>query len=69
MALVGVRFRPTGRVHYFDSAGIELAVGDRVLVDTESGPREGRVVIASGQVVFSELRGPVDRVLRKVEDR
>ena len=65
-SLVGIRFTLNGRVHYFDPAELDLEVGDRVSVETEEGPRDGRVVIAPDQVLHSDLRGPLDRVLRKL---
>ena len=65
--VVGVRFRPTGRVHYFAPGDIDLAVGDRVLVQTGDGPREGQVVIVPMQVLFSEVRGRLAPVLEKVD--
>jgi len=67
-AIVGVRFQPSGRVHYFDAAGLVLSVGDTVSVETERGSRQGRVAIAPGQVLHSDLRGPLGRVLGKVDD-
>ena len=45
----------------------ELEIGDRVVAETESGPREGRVVIPPGRVTFSELRGPLAHILSLVE--
>ncbi len=63
--VVGVRFARAGKVEYFDPSGIELSAGDKVLVETEDGPKEGRVVIAPAQVVHSDLRGPLEPVLRK----
>ena len=66
-AIVGVRFRPYGRVHYFDAAEVVLSVGDTVLVETECGSRQGRVAIAPGQVLHSDLRGPLGRVLARVD--
>ncbi len=68
MSIVGVRFKPADRVYYFDSAGLELEVGARVVVETEDGPKEGQVAIAPAQVLYSDLRGPMSPVLRKVED-
>jgi cell fate regulator YaaT (PSP1 superfamily) len=65
--LVGVRFSPTGRVNYFEPGDDELAVGDIVIVESEEGPREARVAIAPGQVLYSEIRGPLLPLLRKVE--
>ena len=66
--VVGVRFRRSGPVRYFDPAGLDLSVGDRVVVQTEEGPQEGWVVVAPGQVLHSDLRGPLDPVLRREED-
>ena len=65
--VVGVRFARAGKVEYFDPSGLELSPGDRVLVETQDGPKEGRVVIAPAQVVHSDLRGPLERVLSIVE--
>jgi cell fate regulator YaaT (PSP1 superfamily) len=65
--IIGVRFKPNDRVQYFDSAGIQLSAGDRVIVETEDGPREGRVAIAPGLVAHSDLRGPLSPALERVE--
>ena len=65
--VVGVRFSPTGKVSYFDPGGTDPAVGDRVIVEGESGPQEGTVVIAPDQVLYSELRGPFAPVLRRID--
>jgi cell fate regulator YaaT (PSP1 superfamily) len=64
--IVGVRFERAGPVEYFDPADVDLSVDDRVVVETDEGPREGHVVIAPEQVLYSELRGPLDRVLHRV---
>ena len=61
--LVGVRLSTSGRVHYFDPGDFELAVGDRVLVETVDGVRRGEVVIAASQVLYSDLRGELDRIV------
>ena len=63
--IVGVRFRRTGRVYYFDSAGVGLEVGDQVVVETSQGLELGRVVIAPGQVVADEINEPLKSVVRK----
>ena len=65
--VVGVRFSPTGRVHYFDPGDKDLIDGDRVVVETEGGPQKGTVIIAPRQVLYSEMRGPLAPVLRKLE--
>ncbi len=65
--VVGVRFNAIGPVHYCDPGNLDLSVGDRVLVESEDGPREANVVIAPEQVLFSDLRGTLDPALQKLD--
>lgn len=64
--VVGVRFRPAGRIHYYDPAGHDLKTGQWVLVESGKGIECGRVVIAPRQVEAAELGNeplkPVQRV-------
>ena len=64
--LVGVRFAPSGRVHFFAPGTVRVSVGDSVEVETDIGYRQGTVVIAPDQVWYSELRGPLDTLVRKI---
>jgi cell fate regulator YaaT (PSP1 superfamily) len=66
--LVGIRFKPLDRLQYFDAGDLDLSVGERVIVETDEGQHEGTVVIAADQVLYSDLRGPLDCVLRKAQD-
>ena len=63
--VVGVRFQRSGKVYYFNPAGVDLGVNDRVVVETERGHNIGRVVIAPKQVLASGLTEPLKPVLRK----
>jgi cell fate regulator YaaT (PSP1 superfamily) len=65
--IVGVRFKKVGKVYYFDSGGIELQVGDDVVVKTARGLELGRVVIAPKQVLASEVTEELKPVVRKAE--
>ena len=65
--IVGIRFKRVGKVYYFDPAGIELEVNDWVVVKTARGLELGRVIIAPGQVLDSELTEPLKTVIRKAE--
>ncbi len=64
--VAGVRFRPAGRIYYFDPAGFDLTVGQWVIVESAKGIECGRVVIAPRQVETAEVSGdglkPVQRV-------
>ena len=65
--VVGIRFKRTGKVYYFDPAGIDLDVNDHVVVKTARGLEMGQVVVAPWQVLDSELREPLKPVVRKAE--
>ena len=65
--VVGVRFKRAGRVYYFDPAGIELEINDRVIVQTSRGLEVGWVVISAKQVLAEEIEEPLKSVLRKAE--
>ena len=62
--VVGIRFRPAGRIYFFDPAGKELTNGNFVIVETARGIEAGRVVIAPKQVAEAELLDPLKPVLR-----
>lgn len=53
MRIVGIRFQRTGSVRYYNSGEHDLQVGDRVLLRTETGEREGEVIIAPDQVLYA----------------
>jgi cell fate regulator YaaT (PSP1 superfamily) len=53
--VVGVRFRPSGRIYYYDPVHHDLKTGQWVIVETAKGTECGRVVIAPHQVEASEL--------------
>ena len=65
--VVGIRFKRTGKVYYFDPGGFDLDVNDHVVVKTARGLEMGQVVVAPWQVLDSELREPLKPVVRKAE--
>jgi cell fate regulator YaaT (PSP1 superfamily) len=62
--IVGVRFRRSGKIYHFDPAGIELKLGDSVVVDTASGLELGRAVVFTTTESAGELAGPLKPVVR-----
>jgi len=65
--IVGVRFKRSGKIYYFDPADLDLAVNDYVVVNTARGLEIGCVVAAPKQVSDSELSRPLKPVVRKAE--
>jgi cell fate regulator YaaT (PSP1 superfamily) len=64
VTIVGIRFRPAGRIYYFDPQGRSYTTGQFVIVETVRGVEAGRVVIASKKLPESELSDPLKPVLR-----
>jgi cell fate regulator YaaT (PSP1 superfamily) len=61
--VVGIRFRPAGRIYYFDPQGQTFTNGQYVIVETVRGVEAGRVVIASKKIAESDLSDPLKPVL------
>src|SRR5258708_17519013 len=64
VTIAGIRFRPAGRIYYFDPEGASYSTGQYVIVDTVRGVEAGRVVIASKKLAERELTDPLKPVLR-----
>ncbi|HLI88217.1 MAG TPA: stage 0 sporulation family protein [Ktedonobacteraceae bacterium] len=64
VTIVGIRFRPAGRIYYFDPQGQTFTNGQYVIVETVRGVEAGRVVIASKKVAEEDLTDPLKPVLR-----
>ncbi len=63
--VVGVAFKKAGKVYYFDPAGLDLRVTDKVIVKTSRGTEFGEVVVPPGYVPQEELSSPLKKVVRK----
>ena len=64
VTIVGIRFRPAGRIYYFDPQGASYATGQYVIVETVRGVEAGRVVIAPKKIAEKDLSDPLKPVLR-----
>ena len=69
--VIGVRFKRTGKVYYFDPLSYEPQVGDGVIVETARGVEYGEVVMAPQEVEDKEVVSPLKPVIRVAtrEDR
>src|SRR6266702_6256731 len=62
--IVGIRFRPAGRIYYFDPQGQSYTTGQYVIVETVRGVEAGRVVIAPKKIAERDLSDLLKPVLR-----
>ncbi|MGI6488268.1 MAG: stage 0 sporulation family protein [Syntrophomonadaceae bacterium] len=63
--VVGVRFKPAGKIYYFDNGEIPLVLGDHVIVETIRGIEFGEVVIGQREMSEDQLVQPLKKVIRK----
>ncbi len=62
--IVGVRFKPVGKIYHFNPAGLEIKTGDKVIVETARGVELGSVVMGIKEVSQEELAKPLKDVIR-----
>jgi cell fate regulator YaaT (PSP1 superfamily) len=66
--IVSIVFRSGGRVYQFDAAGLDLAAGDHVVVETNRGADIGTVVRGTGSGADTAATGGLKRVRRRATD-
>lgn len=62
--IIGVRFKPAGKIYYFDPIHYNIKKGDHVIVETSRGVEYGTVVIGERVLKKNELNKPLKPVLR-----
>lgn len=62
--IVGVRFKPAGKIYYFDPADIDIELGVDVIVETSRGLEYGMVVVGPREVPEEELVSPLKPIIR-----
>ncbi len=65
VSVVGIRFRPVGKIYYFDPAELDLKPGDEVIVETARGTEYGTVVLGVREVPEEQIVSPLKKVIRK----
>ena len=67
--IVGIRFKPAGKVYDFDCGAFVLNMGDAVIVETEQGLSIGSVVKPPEICDESALKKPLKKVYRLATDK
>ena len=66
--VIGVSFKRAGKMYYFDPNGLEMHVGDQVIVETARGMECGDVVTELREVPDEEVVQPLKAVIRVATD-
>lgn len=62
--VIGVRFKETGKIYYFDPNGLSLKKGDRVIVETARGIECGEIALANKMVEEEAIVSPLKKLIR-----
>ena len=62
--VIGVRFRPAGKIYFFAPGKLEIRTGDKVIVETARGVEFGSVVTGPKDVEDDKITPPLKPVIR-----
>ncbi len=62
--IIGVRFRKSGKVYYFDPAQLPVKKGNHVIVETARGVEYGTVVLGPKEIPDDQVVAPLKPVIR-----
>ena len=62
--VIGVRFKQVGKIYYFSPNGVQMPVGEKVIVETARGIECGEVAISNRQIKDEGIVKPLKTVMR-----
>lgn len=62
--IVGVRFKPVGKIYHFNPSELDINIGDKVVVETARGIEMGEVVVGIKEIPEEDLAKPLKDVIR-----
>ena len=66
--IVGVRFKPVGRIYFFSPGGLTFSANDKIIVETSRGLELGFIVIPNKNISESKVVQPLKSILRKASN-
>mgnify|MGYP004654695097 FL=1 len=66
--VIGVRFRETGKIYFFNPLDIEIEAGDNVIVETARGMEYGKVVYGRRNIDEKKMSAPLKPIIRKATE-
>lgn len=64
LEVIGVRFKKVGKIYYFDPCGLDVAVGQNVIVETARGVEFGETVIPNREIKDDHVVKPLKKLIR-----
>jgi cell fate regulator YaaT (PSP1 superfamily) len=68
-SVVGVRFKPAGKIYYFDPGNLPIERKDHVIVETARGIEYGEVVVGRKEVAEDDVVLPLKQVIRIADEK
>ena len=62
--VIGVRFRPAGKIYFFAPGELDIKSGDKVIVETARGVEYGSVVTGIKEIEDEQITQPLKPVIR-----
>ena len=62
--IIGVKFKDTGKIYYFNSNGIKVNIGQLVLVEATQGQEIGKVVLENRNLSDDNVAGDLKHLIR-----
>lgn len=62
--VAGVSFRENGRTYFFNPNGIDVKLGDKVIVETKMGKEFGIIKIVNREIDEKKLKDPLKNILK-----
>ena len=67
--VIGVRFRSPGKVYFFDPAGFDVKLQDKVIVETAMGKELGTVEIVNREIDEAKLKDSIKKVVKSADKK
>ena len=67
--IIGVRFKRVGKIYYFTPNGVNIDVGEKVIVETSRGVECGEVVLGNREIKEGELKVPLKDIIRVATEK
>lgn len=64
IVIIGVKFRKSGKIYYFDPIGLSIETGSHVIVETARGIEYGKVVLAPKEIPDDQIVQPLKPIIR-----